>query len=174
MGKKISGYIAQNKPDVIICTHVFAAQVISEIKDFQGLTIGIITDFTIHPYWEETDLNYYVTASELLTLQAEKKGIDPKKVLPLGIPIHEKFSRKISKSEARKKLGIKDKTTVLVMSGSMGYGNLARHIRVMDKLDLDFQILCVCGRNRKAKKSIDKIKTNRDIYISVMWTMWIL
>jgi processive 1,2-diacylglycerol beta-glucosyltransferase len=164
MGKKISGYIAQNKPDVIICTHVFAAQVISEIKDFQGLTIGIITDFTIHPYWEETDLNYYVTASELLTLQAEKKGIDPKKVLPLGIPIHEKFSRKISKSEARKKLGIKDKTTVLVMSGSMGYGNLARHIRVMDKLDLDFQILCVCGRNRKAKKSIDKIKTNRDIY----------
>lgn len=164
VGKKISKYIAQKKPDAIVCTHVFAAQVLTQIKEYSGLKIGIITDFTVHPYWEETSMDYYVTASELLTLQAEKKGISGDKILPIGIPIHEKFTRKISKSEARAQLGIGDKTTVLVMSGSMGYGNLARHIRKMDTVNLDFQIICVCGKNLRAKKSINKIKTNRKIY----------
>lgn len=164
MAKKLLKYIDQYKPDAVICTHVFAAQVMTQIKRYSGLTVGIITDFTIHPYWDETSLDYYVTASELLTLQAEKKGISSDKILPTGIPIHEKFSRKIPKSDARKDLGIADITTVMVMSGSMGYGNLYKHIKRMDSLNFDFQIICVCGRNKRVKRSIDKIQSQRSIY----------
>ncbi|OQB15275.1 MAG: Processive diacylglycerol beta-glucosyltransferase [Firmicutes bacterium ADurb.Bin193] len=164
MGRKLIKYLEDYKPDVVISTHVFAAQVITGIKQYNGLKIGIVTDFTIHPYWEETELDFYVTASELLTLQAEKKGISPDKILPIGIPIHKKFAEKISKSEARARLGIEDKTTILVMGGSMGYGNIAKHIKRMDKLNVDFQIICVCGTNARAKRSIDKIVTNRKIY----------
>lgn len=165
MSRKLSRYISQANPDAIICTHVFAAQVLTQIKHYQGLKIGIVTDYTIHPYWEETDLDFYVTASELLSLQAAKKGITKDKILPIGIPINQKFTNKISKTKARQILGIEDKTTILVMSGSMGYGNLASHIRRMDSLEnFDFQIICVCGRNNRVKKSIDKIESKRNIY----------
>ena len=165
VSKKVSKYIEENTPDIIICTHVFAAHVLTQIKEYTGMKMGIITDFTVHPYWEETDLDYYGTASELLTILAQKKGIDTKNVLPIGIPIPEKFAQRLSKSEAREKLGIKDKDTVLVMSGSMGYGKLARHVKVMDTVDLDFQMLCVCGKNKRAKKSIEKLQTNQSVYI---------
>ncbi|MCK9479305.1 MAG: glycosyltransferase [Firmicutes bacterium] len=164
VSKRVAKYIEQSKPDVIICTHVFAAQVLTHVEKFNGLTIGIVTDFTIHPYWEETALDFYVIASELLMLHAEKKGIDAGKLLPIGIPIHEKFSGRIPKAEARKQLGIKDKITILVMSGSMGYGNIVQHIKRMDTVNLDFQILCVCGKNLRAKKNIYKIETTREIY----------
>lgn len=167
MSKKLAKFLAEENFEAIICTHVFAAQVLTQIKSYEGLSIGIITDFTIHPYWEETSLDYYVTASELLTLQAAKKGITEDKLLPIGIPIHEKFTHKKPKAQAREELGLEDKTTVLVMSGSMGFGNLARHIRKMDRLDdFDFQIICVCGHNRRVKKNIDKIKekSSRNIY----------
>ncbi len=59
---------------------------------------------------------------------------------------------------------IEDKTTVLVMSGSMGFGNLARQIKKMDALSSDFQIICVCGRNTRAKKRIDKLDMSHKIY----------
>ena len=164
IGRKLSKLLSEYMPDAIICTHVFAAQILSRIKNFTGLSVGIITDFTIHPYWEDTELDYYVTASELLTLQANKKGIESDRVLPIGIPIQEKFTVKLSKSEARAKLGIDDKLTVLIMSGSMGYGNLYTQVKKMDKLAADFQIICVCGNNKKLKKRIDAIRTDRKIY----------
>jgi processive 1,2-diacylglycerol beta-glucosyltransferase len=164
IGKKLERLVIQYMPDAIICTHVFAAQILTRIKAFKGLSIGIITDFTIHPYWEDTNMDYYVTASELLTLQANKKGIPTERLLPIGIPIQEKFTKRLTKQQAREKLGIEDKKTVLIMSGSMGYGNLYSHVRKMDELDFDFQIMSVCGRNKQAKKLIDKINTKRNIY----------
>ena len=50
--KVLAGYAA----DVIVCTHVFAAQMVDELKKRKKLaditTIGIVTDYTLHPYWE--------------------------------------------------------------------------------------------------------------------------
>ena len=49
-------------------------------------TVGIITDYTLHPYWEEVPrVEYIVTASELLTHRALKKGIAASRILPFGI-----------------------------------------------------------------------------------------
>ena len=69
---KFAKVIANHVPDVIICTHVFAAQMVDELKKRKKLadieTIGIVTDYTLHPYWEDVPrVQYIVTASELLT-----------------------------------------------------------------------------------------------------------
>jgi processive 1,2-diacylglycerol beta-glucosyltransferase len=166
LSRKLITYIREYDPDVIVCTHIFAAQIITQLrgKNLRARTIGIITDFTIHPFWEDTDLDYYITASELLHRQAIKKGIPAEKIKATGIPIHMKFSKKISQSEARRILGLEDKTTIFVMSGSMGYGNVVKGIRQLDKLDMDFQIISVCGNNKRLKKKIDKLKTKKKIY----------
>jgi len=167
LSRKLVSYIYEYKPDVIVCTHIFAAQIISHLqskKVIKAKTIGIVTDFTIHPFWEDTDLDYYITASELLNHQASKKGIPVEKIRATGIPIHTKFANKISKPEARALLGIEDKTTVFVMSGSMGYGNVGKIIRKIDNLDMDFQIISVCGHNKRLKKRIDLLKSRKKIY----------
>jgi len=164
LSMKMSKYIKKSKPDLVVCTHVYSAQMVTEMSHIEAKTIGIITDFTIHPFWEDTDLDYYITASELLTHQAMKKGIPKEKVKPFGIPIQEKFQTILDKKEARKRLGFEDKTTVFVMSGSMGYGNLVKHIRRLDKLSLDFQIVSVCGRNKRMKRTIDALVTTKKIH----------
>ena len=167
MARKLEKFINEYKPDTIICTHVFAAMLVSAIKkkiDENTKTVGIVTDFTIHPYWEETDLSYYITATDLLVNQAVKKGIRESTVIDTGIPIDPKFSRKIPKKEARKILGIDDIRTVLVMSGSMGYGKLARMVKKLDEARADFQIISVCGNNEKLKNQIDKMKLRHKIY----------
>jgi len=169
--KKLINYIFQNMPDVIVCTHVYSAQLMSYInrkiiktekKRFK--TVGIITDFTVHPYWEDTDLDFYVTASELLQNQAAKKGISGNKLKPLGIPIHPKFAEKTDKAQARNILGLRDIKTVLVMSGSMGYGKVTKIIKELDRCGLDFQIVSVCGSNKRLKRNIDKMEFLKPIY----------
>lgn len=156
-------------PDVIVCTHVFSAEVINVMKATKWIdmpVIGIVTDYTIHPFWQNvTHIDYFVTASELLTLQAVKREIPKEKILPFGIPINQKFSKRIDKEEARRQIGIDPgKMTVLLMSGSMGHGNISSVLSRIDKVDADFQIIAVCGNNRRAKSRIDMMNTQKSVY----------
>lgn len=163
VARQFAKFISQFNPDVIVCTHVFSATLVTKYKKkglIDATLIGVLTDFTVHPFWEETNLDYYVCASELLKNQMEKKGIDADKALPFGIPIKEKFSSKIDKKKAREMLDIDDKYTIFVMTGSMGYGNVLKYVEQIDSLDGDFQIITVCGSNKSLKNSLDELPTN--------------
>lgn len=167
---KIRRYISEYNPDAIISTHPFSAMILNNLiadKTLANcLTLGIITDFTIHPFWEKTNLDYYVTASVLLNYQMQKKQIDQNKILPFGIPIEPKFSKKIDKCEARKQIGIKNKDTVLVIMGSMGYGKIFSRLIELDNLNLDFQIVLVCGNNKRLYKTANAHHWNHDMYVN--------
>lgn len=167
LAKRLIKMVEKEAPDFIICTHVFAALLVSALSaniDKDIKTIGIVTDFTIHPYWEDTSLDYYITASEVLTNQGVKKGISEGKLKPFGIPIDVKFATKLTREEALEKLGLPDKRTILVMSGSMGFGNMQKEIIALDRLDMDFQVVCICGNNKKLEKSIEKLNTQKSVF----------
>ena len=164
--KKMSAFIDTTAPDAIICTHVFAAVLLSHLKE-KGLslpTYGVITDFTIHPYWESTELDYYVVANEFLIPAALNKKIKKESIIPIGIPIFEKFAHKIPPEVARKRLEIENKNTILIMGGSMGFGNMIKTLNKLDKLEEDFQLITVCGNNLKLKENIDKLESDHKIY----------
>lgn len=151
---KFARIITDFNPDVLVCTHIFAAQLVNEIKK-RGLltttTIGIITDYTIHPYWENVPLiEYVVTASELLHHRALKRGIEPDRLLHFGIPIHPKFSQPLTREEACRALDIDpNRPTILMMGGSMGYSNNRKLIRSLSTIGMAFQLLIVCGNNKR-------------------------
>lgn len=156
---KLKDYILDFDPDVIIGTHSYACMLMTYLRERELIScplVGIITDFTVHPFWESTEVDYYVTADALLENQLRKKGIPAEKIKPFGIPIRSSFADKMSKEEARKVLGIENKPTFLVMMGSMGFGNIVKELRSIDELEEDFQILCVCGRNEKMKGEIEE------------------
>ncbi len=157
ISKKLRDYVISYGADAIIGTHSYACMLVSYMKKKGYIscpTYGVVTDFTVHPFWENTKLDYYIVADELLNNQMIKKGIPKEKILPFGIPIKEKFSKKLSKQEARERLGIADKTTILVMMGSMGFGNIVSDMEKITALDGEFQVLCVCGTNEKMQKAV--------------------
>ncbi len=160
--KKIRTAIEDYRPDVIIYTHVFAGiflDVIAERQPLRARTIGILTDFVMHPFWEEAlRTDRVVIPGELLIPVAEQKGFSRDQIAPIGIPIRPAFSTMREKGVARTALGLaKDKPTLLLMGGSMGYGSLSDTLRELDALPQELQILCVCGNNKKAKEEIDRI-----------------
>lgn len=166
VSNKLKTYITDYAPDIIIGTHSYACMMMTYLREKGIVTcplVGIITDFTVHPFWESTELDYYVIPNDLLKNRAIKKGIPNEKILPLGIPIRKQFATKIPKEGARNILGIENKTTFLVMMGSMGFGNIVKDLQSIDDLEEDFQILCVCGKNEKMKKEIESIRWNKKV-----------
>ena len=157
--KKIVSYITEYDPDVIVYTHVFAGiflDVIAEKMPLRARTVGIVTDFVMHPFWEETlRTDRIVIPNEQLIPAAERKGMQREQIIPTGIPIRAQFATAREKSEARRELGLAEKPTLLLMGGSMGYGSLADTMRELDALPGEHQLICVCGNNKKAKEQID-------------------
>lgn len=167
ISKPLKKYIADYNPDIVIGTHSYAAVLMTILAHrcvINCPTFGVITDFTIHPFWESTDLDYYILPDKLLTASAIKKGIPKEKILPFGIPVKKQFSTKEDKKEVRKSLGLSDKTTVMVMMGSMGFGKLTNVISELDSYPADFQIVCICGTNEKMKQQIDEGTWQKKIY----------
>ena len=163
MAEELLGYLNEYQPDVIICTHVLSAAMMSVLKErgeWNGIVAGIVTDFTLHPLWEDCAfIDYYITPSELLEYQMRHKGLDINKMLPFGIPIRPEFSQSVDRAEARRSLKLDEsKPTILLMSGSMGYGKIDRSLQKIDELPMDFQIMVVCGNNKKMYRKIQKMQ----------------
>lgn len=152
---KFEHFVDNFEPDAIVCTHVLAAHLVSQMKQRDMVSapcVGVVTDYCIHPYWEDViNMEALVTASELITHTAVKRGIPEERIVPLGIPIHPKFNRRITREEACAQLGLDPaRHTILVMGGSMGYGNSRKLIQQITQIGIDFQILAVCGNNKRA------------------------
>ncbi len=166
--RRVLHVIDDYQPDVIVYTHIFAGILLDILKQKNRLsarTVGVVTDFVMHPFWEESlRTDHIVIANEMLIPAALRKGYTIGQIAPTGIPIRPQFATVQSKEEARRALDIDEKKpTILLMGGSMGYGSLAATMKELDALNTDLQILCVCGNNKEAKAEIDAIKFRKTV-----------
>ena len=73
--------------DVIVCPHIFGAQALTCLKlkgRIRAPAVGIMTDYTCSPFWEETRLEKYVIPSPLLAEEFAGKGIPREKLVRPG------------------------------------------------------------------------------------------
>lgn len=159
--QRLYNEITKIKPDAIVCPHIFSAQAITRLREKKNLTIptlGIMTDYTWTPFWEETNLDAYVVPAEQIINQCVARGMPKEKLYPLGIPVHTRFQKNHSRDDARKAFGITAKKVFVLMGGSMGYGRI-RELACMltDRLP-DAQVVAVCGKNERLYQSLANLK----------------
>ena len=160
LSAKLLAKLEDYRPDAVVCTHILPGMLMDILKSKKLVSAPVycvLTDFVFHPYWEEArNADYIVTATELLNLQAFKKGYKRPQILPFGIPIGPKFAKHESKPRARRSIGLdQSRFTVLLMGGGVGYGNMFETFKQIDALNIDCQIIIACGRNEKLKEKID-------------------
>ncbi len=150
------------RPDVVVSSHPCAAQISSSVHKLGRCgapRIGIVTDYTLHPYWKGAELDALVTPSEQLTYGIVQAGMPERIIRPIGIPISPRFNAVLDQTAARAQVGVPDLPTVLIMGGSMGHGNVVDTIERLDTLPLDFQMIVVCGSNEKLRNRLDALLT---------------
>lgn len=155
--KKIANYIRQNEFDAVVVTHIFPAQTVTALK-YDGklnniITVAVATDYTCVPFWGETALDCYTIPHPDLTEEYVKRGVDSDKIKIRGIPVSHAFSEHLEKSQARHKYNLpEDGNIYLIMSGSMGFGNIVPLSDALLARDKSAYILIMGGNNTKMKR----------------------
>jgi len=99
--KKLAAYLMTENPDIIISTHFFASEVISELKRagrVKAKLVTVVTDYRLHSWWvaDHTDM-YVVAGQDAFDDLVKKWGTPPSKIKILGIPIEPIFSKKLDR-----------------------------------------------------------------------------
>lgn len=167
---KMQKYIEETKPKVIVCSIVLTAILITTLIDSGDMddsikTYGIVTDYSLHPFWEYTEMDYFVCPNELMMPAMNVRGIEDKRILPIGIPIHEKFAKSMPQEEARVQLGLEQGLfTILIAAGGMGFSGLPLAVSELDQLE-DVQIIAICGTNKRMKEKMEQMEFKNKVHI---------
>ncbi len=159
--RKLARYIQEYDPDVIICPHVLACILVSKIREAGLLQreipcIGINTDYSPISMWDKVDIDYIVVAADFLVPLLTQRGVSQEKLLAFGIPVDPKFEKRQGKEEARKKLGLEQIDTILVLSGGAGLGHLEESVQDLGQIAQQCQIVVVCGSNKRLKAKLEE------------------
>lgn len=95
-----------------------------------------------------------------------KMGIDPKRILTLGMPIDPRFVSPpvLTRQKVLTRLGLyDDKLTVLLSGGSVGGGAIAEIYQALKAVKRPIQVVVLCGRNMKLMAKLKEESVNSPV-----------
>lgn len=162
MANRLQRYCTEGGFDAVIMPHLFPAEIMTYLKRHDmpvPLSVFVATDYTCIPFTEETDCDYYIIPAEDLISEFSSWGIRKDRLAPLGIPVGPEFAEETDKGEAKRRLGLKEDTHYLVLSGgSMGAGDMNRLVGLLAaRLEKkpDWDIIVICGSNRELYRELE-------------------
>lgn len=156
MNAVLRDYLTRHHFDVIIMTHLFPAEILTNMKH-HGIAVPpmifVATDYVCTPFTEETECDAYVIPTKELAADFIKRGIPQEKLRPFGIPTQGRFAADEPRDAVKKRLGLDaDRKYILITGGSMGGGKIEKAIgklRARFAQQENVRLLIVCGSNRE-------------------------
>ena len=148
---KLKKVLAEINPDHVICTHFLPAQLLSgkiARGSFDKPVWVQVTDFDVHALWIQPHISGYFAASEEVAWRMAERGIPAERIRVTGIPIMPVFGERYDRAACAAEFGLDPaRTTLLMMSGGAGVGNIGILAERLLRLEGDFQLVALAGRN---------------------------
>ncbi len=143
------------QPDIIVSIHPMLNHITVRALEELGLGIPFLTVVTdlvsVHYAWFAPGVDGYIVPTEQARQLYLKRGLDPRRVHLLGMPIDPKFTLDVdSKEVLQQKFGLKPGLPViLLVGGGDGAGGLQAAVRAISQARLPVQLMVVTGRNKR-------------------------
>ena len=151
--RRLKQALAKIGPDHIICTHFLPAQLLSRkigAGRFGAPVWVQVTDFDIHTLWIHPHMRGYFAAHEEVAWRMAERGIPADEIRVTGIPIMPAFGERPGRAACAAELGLDpNRTTLLMMSGGAGVGDVETLAERLLRLEGDFQLVVLAGRNER-------------------------
>ena len=169
--EKLYDYLCENDFQAVLCTHVFAGMMMTEIRKRYDSDLSfyfVATDYASYPGIEEVKADAFFIAHKNLIPDYVDYGISEHLIIPIGIPIKRAFYKSLKKERAKELLGLpQDKRVVLLMCGSIGCGPVYKlGMQILNKLPKDAVLAVICGSNQKLFKKFDKHKNLENLHVA--------
>lgn len=179
MSKKLIALLSEENPDLIISTQPFATQMIAHLKETKKINYRlatVMTDFHIHPQWlvsfEQND--FFFVANSQMKMDMVGLGVDDEKIFVSGIPVGDKFSKKIDTNKVFEEFELdKDKKTILFFAGGefgLGRNKTFMILKAIIRLFPDMQVIAIAGKNKAMKEKFTELvkNTNSEYRIKIL------
>lgn len=157
--KNLGRYIQRGGYGAVICTHVFAAIMLTDARakyDLPVVTAVVETDYTATPGTQAGSPDWHFIPAESLREPLAALGVPRERIVPSGIPVRDSFYRHVDRAEAKRRLGLpEDAGHLLVMGGSMGAGPVPELAEALaEQLGEHERVTVVCGTNRTLAEAL--------------------
>ena len=147
--KKMEQLIAEEKPDLLVCTHGFPSYLLSKLK-MKGKCdlpiINVYTDFFINSVWGREGIDLHLLPSQEVKAKLSRKVLN-QQLIVTGIPVHQEMTKTFTRKKHTNRLKI------LLSGGNSGLGGILKLAEELKQsTNLDFLILC--GNNKKLYNEI--------------------
>ncbi|MBN1793637.1 MAG: hypothetical protein JW844_01575 [Candidatus Omnitrophica bacterium] len=158
------------RPDMVVCTQAFPCGLLADLKRshaYNGLLVGVLTDFASHCYWVYDEVDYYIVHHNATKAKLVNQGVDSEKILTFGIPIDPVFSsRSVDCMRLYTELNFsKESFTILLTGGGRGVGSLEKAAHIIDSIDAPVQLMVVVGTNHALYRRLCRRKWRKPVRI---------
>lgn len=169
--RRLLRHLEERRPRVVLNTFPTPAGVLSTLRRRGELDLPnlvVITDYTVHSQWLHPIVDRYYVGSESVRDGMVRRGVSEDHILVTGIPVHPRFRDLPSREEARRRLGLDERPTVLAMAGAYGMiGGFPDIVRELMREDLPCQILVVAGRDQQLRSALEALPRGRRTSLQV-------
>lgn len=158
-GRRFIDAVRKWNPDVVLCTHFLAPELISRAMRKGKLKPRlevVVTDHDVHRmwYWPEV-AHYYVGSDPVKARLAMRYGVPDEHISVTGIPVRKMFTKRHNKPVVRERYGIDpDRPVVVFLSGGFATGRMGAAITGIWMERRDAQVIAICGRNARLRRRI--------------------
>jgi len=163
--KYLEETILDENPDKIVIFHFFLIKPVYNILKSNKLNIPILTvvtdPYSAHPLWFLNKDQNFIVFSRQLKNKLILEGIKETNINVFPFILDEKFSKRAAPEEIavyKKKYDIKSSNVLLVLGGGDGIPHGMAILTNILKLKIDFEVLVVCGKDKKLYDDAVKLK----------------
>jgi processive 1,2-diacylglycerol beta-glucosyltransferase len=121
-----------------------------------------VTDFDLHGMWVIPRMTGFFAASDEIAFRMRANRIEAGRVHTTGIPVMPEFTQLQDRQACAERFGLDPtKQTIMLMGGGAGVGKLDEVAAALMRLEYDFQLIVLAGRNEAA---LAKLKTHAAEY----------
>jgi 1,2-diacylglycerol 3-beta-galactosyltransferase len=151
--------IAQHPSDLIVSVHPLSnGPVLRSLGPRRPPFVTIVTDLvTTHALWYHRQADLVIVPTEAARQRALLCGLDPGRVVVVGLPVADRFCRPPGDPQAlRQELGWPaDRPVVLLVGGGEGMGPLERTAYAVEAHCPSAALVVIAGRNQGLKARLE-------------------
>jgi processive 1,2-diacylglycerol beta-glucosyltransferase len=159
--RALKAEIERHQADAIVCTHFLPAELLSRERRRGNLRTPVwvqVTDFDLHRLWVVPGMQGYFAANDEVAWRMAARGVPAASIHVGGIPVMPAFSEKLDRAACAAEVGLDPgRRTLLMMSGGAGLGALDTLAARLLRMDGDFQLIALAGRNEAMLRALHEL-----------------
>jgi processive 1,2-diacylglycerol beta-glucosyltransferase len=158
---RLSRYIEQQKPHIILCTHPACVRALAgiKLKLKNPFKLGVIfTDFGFHPFAVSAEVDYFFVSHPFVKdILVQQYNIKPFRIFDYGIPVHPEYER-VKVGDGAESMNTPAKPVrLLVLGGALGIGPLREIMDQFRPYPELFKLTIICGKNKALYQELIRI-----------------